>query len=112
MPSNPDTHENYSQEINISTGSSEQCQEETPPLSMPSRIGSKYKQTQGKQKVEDDDDNFEDALGDINKSSIAHFLTKEERNALSAEQRASWRALQQDMTSKRKGFYVLLFLSS
>jgi hypothetical protein len=82
----------------------EQHQEEITPLSIPTRIGSK---TESKKNYVEDED-FEDGLGDINKSSISHFLTKEERKTLSAEQRAAWRALQQDMTSKRKGKLILV----
>jgi chemotaxis protein histidine kinase CheA len=47
------------------------------------------------------DDEFEDGTGGA--TSISNILTKDERMVLSTEQRVAWRALQADLTTRRKG---------
>lgn len=42
---------------------------------------------------------------DSGSSRLSQFLTREERRAMSAQQRSTWRAKQQDMKSRRRDFH-------
>ena len=42
---------------------------------------------------------------DSGSSRLSQFLTREERRAMSAQQRSTWRAKQQDMQSRRRNFH-------
>jgi len=86
-------------------------------LSVPTRIGGeKKKKNQTREEPVpkplvqsnrgQDIDTDDEGAGDINTPHISHFLTKEERKGLSAEQKIAWKALQADMTSKRKGRFL------
>ena len=51
-----------------------------------------------------DNEDLEDE-GTGGDKSISNILTKDERRVLSPQQRAAWRALQADLTSRRKEFH-------
>lgn len=58
----------------------------------------------------DEQESDEEGTGDVNRPHVSHFLTKDERKALSAEEKAAWKALQADLTSKRKGNSESIFM--
>ena len=45
------------------------------------------------------------AVLDSGSTHLSQFLTREERRAMSAQQRSTWRAKQQDMKSRRRDFH-------
>ena len=51
-----------------------------------------------------DNEDLEDE-GTGGDKSISNILTKDERRVLSPQQRAAWKALQADLTSRRKEFH-------
>lgn len=57
----------------------------------------------------DDEDNAEEGTGEID--SLSNILTKDERLNLSASEKASWRALQGDLTARRKDFHGAVTLA-
>ena len=64
-----------------------------------------------KQKIEDDDDDDDDDLSDEEGSTIegedniSSFLTPEQRKGLTPQQKSHWRALQADLSTRRKDFH-------
>ena len=55
------------------------------------------------------DDEEEEGMGGA--SSISNILTIDERKILSPQQKVAWRALQADLTTRRKGVYIADYLS-
>eukprot|EP01038_Epipyxis_sp_PR26KG_P006988 gene6988-9550_t len=85
-------------------------------LKVPTRIGSKANSIKGKnndstsiitsvptKKYFEDDDEEEEGMGDPD--SLSHILTLEERRTLTVAQKATWKAKQNDLTSRRKDFH-------
>lgn len=45
----------------------------------------------------------EDDEDDLDQDNLSNFLTKEERQAMTPQQKAHWKAMQSDLATRRKG---------
>jgi actin-related protein len=66
---------------------------------------SEYSDRRNGREVSDFEDDEEEDEGTGGAASISNILTKDERMVLSTEQKVAWRALQADLTTRRKGTY-------
>ena len=69
-------------------------------------INQKYNTGRNESSLEDDEEE-----GSGGATSISNILTKDERKVLSVQQKVAWKALQADLTTRRKGNQLRLFLS-
>ena len=64
---------------------------------------SEYSDRRNRREVSEFEDDEEEDEGTGGAASISNILTKDERMVLSTEQKVAWRALQADLTTRRKG---------
>ena len=68
---------------------------------------SEYSDRRNGREVSEFDDDEEEDEGTGGAASISNILTKDERMVLSTEQKVAWRALQADLTTRRKGTHTV-----